>query len=209
MQSDSPAAPAPQLARRNWFNFIIDHNPCYLLSGLFMLAGCWLLNFALYTKAGDIRKLLLLLLIVNIYEFLLITLGLALIKRIAFKRDGRILLALEALFLIDITFTSGILSTIDLSIGLLINATLYGNPPIVVAAEQRDRHLRIAVEDHGPGVPEDLRPHLFERFTRGDAARGTGLGLAIARAYARAHGGDLLYEPRERGARFELIVPQG
>src|SRR2546421_4978962 len=124
MQSDSPAAPAPQLARRNWLNFIIDHNPCYLLSGLFMLAGCWLLNFALYTRAGDIRKLLLLLLIVNIYEFLLITLGLALIKRIAFKRDGRILLALEALFLIDITFTSGILSTIDLSIGLLINATL-------------------------------------------------------------------------------------
>src|SRR6266568_3933528 len=64
MQSDSPAAPAPQTARRNWLNFIIDHNPCYLLSGLFMLAGCWLLNFALYTKAGDIRKLLVLLLIV-------------------------------------------------------------------------------------------------------------------------------------------------
>jgi len=124
MQSDTPAAPTPELARRNWLHFIIDHNPCYLLSGLFMLAGCWLLNFALYTKAGDIRKLLLLLLIVNLYEFLLITLGLALIKRIAFKRDGRILLALEALFLIDITFTSGILSTIDLSIGLLINATL-------------------------------------------------------------------------------------
>lgn len=126
MQSTSPAAPAPapMFTRRSWLHFIIDHNPCYLLSGLFMLAGCWLLNFALYTRAGDIRKLLLLLLIVNIYEFLLITLGLALVKRIAFKRDGRILLALEALFLIDITFTSGILSTIDLSIGLLINATL-------------------------------------------------------------------------------------
>ena len=108
MQSNSPAAPAQNLARKNFLHFIIDHNPCYLLSGLFMLAGCWLLNFALYTRAGDIRKLLLLLLIVNIYEFLLITLGLALIKRIAFKRDGRILLALEALFLIDITFTSGI-----------------------------------------------------------------------------------------------------
>src|SRR5882672_1850824 len=117
MQIDSPDVPA----RRNFLLFIIDHNPCYLLSGLFMLIGCWLLNFALYTKAGDIGKLLLLLLIINVYELLLITLGLTLIKRIAFKDDGRILLALEALFLIDITFTAGVLSTIDLHIGLLIN----------------------------------------------------------------------------------------
>ncbi|HEV8291632.1 MAG TPA: hypothetical protein VGP94_06895 [Tepidisphaeraceae bacterium] len=120
MQNDSPDVPA----RRNFLHFIIDHNPCYLLSGLFMLTGCWLLNFALYTKAGDISKLLLLLLITNLYEFLLIALGLLLIKRIAFKRDGRILLALEALFLIDITFTSGVLSTIDLHIGLLINTAI-------------------------------------------------------------------------------------
>jgi signal transduction histidine kinase len=91
---------------------------------------------------------------------------------------------------------------------LLINAVRYGEPPIVVGAEQRDRHIRIAVEDHGPGVPPELQPRLFERFARGDAARGSGLGLAIARAYARAHGGDLVYSPGERGARFELIVPR-
>jgi K+-sensing histidine kinase KdpD len=91
---------------------------------------------------------------------------------------------------------------------VLINAVRYGEPPIVVAAEQRDRHIRIAVEDHGPGVPEELQARLFERFARGDAARGSGLGLAIARAYARAHGGDLVYSPGERGARFELIVPR-
>lgn len=42
----------------------------------------------------------------------------------------------------------------------------------------------------------------------GDAGRGSGLGLAIARAYAPAHGGDLVYHPGERGARFELILPQ-
>jgi signal transduction histidine kinase len=91
---------------------------------------------------------------------------------------------------------------------VLINAVRYGAPPIVVAAEQRDRHIRIAVEDHGSGVPEELQPRLFERFARGDAARGSGLGLAIARAYARAHGGDLVYSPGERGARFELILPR-
>jgi signal transduction histidine kinase len=91
---------------------------------------------------------------------------------------------------------------------VLINAVRYGDPPIHVKAEQRDRHIRIAVEDHGTGVPEELQPRLFERFARGDAARGSGLGLAIARAYARAHGGDLVYSPGERGARFELIVPR-
>jgi signal transduction histidine kinase len=57
-------------------------------------------------------------------------------------------------------------------------------------------------------VPEDLRPRLFQRFERGSEGQGSGLGLAIARAYAQAHGGDLVYEPRGRGARFELLVPQ-
>jgi signal transduction histidine kinase len=91
---------------------------------------------------------------------------------------------------------------------VLANAARYGEPPILVAAEQRDRHIRIAVEDQGPGVPQDLQPRLFERFARGDDARGSGLGLAIARAYARAHGGDLVYAPGKQGARFELIVPR-
>ena len=91
---------------------------------------------------------------------------------------------------------------------LLTNAVRYGEAPYVVAAEQKDRHLRVTVEDGGAGVPEPLVPYLFDRFTRGQDARGTGLGLAIARAYALAHGGDLLYARRDRGARFELVVPQ-
>ena len=91
---------------------------------------------------------------------------------------------------------------------LLINAVRYGRPPIVLSAVQRERHLRIRVEDRGPGVPEELRARLFERFARGDSAVGSGLGLAIARSYARAHGGDLLYDPGSPGARFDLIVPQ-
>jgi signal transduction histidine kinase len=91
---------------------------------------------------------------------------------------------------------------------LLVNAVRYGEPPIVVAAEQRDRHVRISVEDGGAGVPQDLRARLFDRFERGDDAHGTGLGLSIARAYARAHGGDLVYEPSDGGSRFELLLPR-
>ena len=90
---------------------------------------------------------------------------------------------------------------------LLQNAVRHGEPPIVLMAEQRDTHLRISVSDHGEGVPDELRPRLFERFGRGDAAPGNGLGLAIARAYAQAHGGELVYHHREGAPRFELVVP--
>jgi signal transduction histidine kinase len=92
---------------------------------------------------------------------------------------------------------------------LLANARSHGRPPVRVSAEQRNRYLRLAVEDAGDGVPEPLRPRLFERFERGTAGEGTGLGLAIAKAYAVAHGGDLRLVPTERGARFELTVPLG
>jgi signal transduction histidine kinase len=92
---------------------------------------------------------------------------------------------------------------------LIANAVWHGAPPVVIAAEERDGNLRISVEDAGAGIPEELVPRLFERFERGESrARGSGLGLAIAQAYARAHGGDVVYEPGERGARFELIVPK-
>ncbi len=90
---------------------------------------------------------------------------------------------------------------------LLTNAARYGRPPIRVAAEQRDRHLRVAVEDSGPGIPKELEDRLFDRFARGSDA-GSGLGLAIARAYAQAHGGELVHAPRGAGARFELLIPQ-
>ena len=90
---------------------------------------------------------------------------------------------------------------------LVTNAARYGRPPIKIAATQADRHLRVAVEDCGPGIPKELEGRVFDRFASGSDA-GSGLGLAIARAYAQAHGGDLLYDPDASGARFELVIPQ-
>jgi signal transduction histidine kinase len=95
---------------------------------------------------------------------------------------------------------------------LVTNAFRYGRPPVIVRAAQNDRHLRVFVEDRGKGVAPEFVPDLFERFTRSESSRrsavGTGLGLAIARSYARAHSGDLLYEPAEpHGARFQLVLP--
>jgi signal transduction histidine kinase len=91
---------------------------------------------------------------------------------------------------------------------LVANAVRYGAPPIRIVAQQRDRLLRVAVEDAGPGVPQDLEGRIFDRFARGGGETGHGLGLAIARAYAQAHGGDLVYDPCSGGARFVLLIPQ-
>jgi signal transduction histidine kinase len=95
---------------------------------------------------------------------------------------------------------------------LVTNAFRYGAPPVTVWAEQTDRHFRLSVEDRGGGVAAEFIPDLFERFSRSEGSRagsvGTGLGLAIARSYARAHGGDLLYEDADpHGARFMLVLP--
>jgi two-component system sensor histidine kinase MtrB len=104
-------------------------------------------------------------------------------------------------------------NVLDRVVGNLItNAFRYGQPPVIVSAERTDNHLRITVEDRGKGVSAEFVPDLFERFTRSEGSRasavGTGLGLAIARSYARAHGGDLIYEDAEpAGAKFRLVLP--
>lgn len=96
---------------------------------------------------------------------------------------------------------------------LVTNALRYGEPPVRVVAQQTDTHLRISVADNGQGVEPQFVPQLFDRFQRSDRSRqrdtGAGLGLAIARAYARAHGGDLLYHPHDEGGTlFELVLPR-
>jgi two-component system, OmpR family, sensor histidine kinase MtrB len=95
---------------------------------------------------------------------------------------------------------------------LISNALRHGEPPVTVMAARRDTHLRLAVEDRGQGVRREFVPRLFDRFARSTESRGrtdgSGLGLAIAQAYARAHGGDIVYEPAvPHGARFELVIP--
>jgi signal transduction histidine kinase len=91
---------------------------------------------------------------------------------------------------------------------LLSNAHRYGRAPVTLSARQSDTQVRITVEDEGDGVPDVLRERLFQRFERGaPGGEGSGLGLAIARAYARAHGGDVIYEHGAHGARFDFVFP--
>ena len=74
---------------------------------------------------------------------------------------------------------------------------------------RRDGEVVLVVEDDGPGVPEDLRPHVFERFVRGDGDRGSssGLGLSIVSAVAESHGGRVDLEDARPGARFIVHLP--
>ena len=94
---------------------------------------------------------------------------------------------------------------------LILNACRYGEPPVLVSAALEHDALRVTVQDHGPGVPVEFVPQLFDRFARSATSAGspgTGLGLAIARSYARAHSGEVSYRPAApRGAAFELVLP--
>ncbi len=96
---------------------------------------------------------------------------------------------------------------------LLSNAGRYGEH-IQVHTSLRGRHLEIAIDDDGPGIPPERRADVFKPFYRLDESRnpktgGTGLGLTIARDVVRGHGGDLLLEDAPGGglrARIRLPV---
>jgi len=83
---------------------------------------------------------------------------------------------------------------------LLENAGKWSAPEAKVEVTLEDGELR--VRDHGPGIAEEDRSHIFERFYRATAARslpGSGLGLSIVREVAEAHGGTVTAEEAPGG----------
>ncbi|MFC4071890.1 PAS domain S-box protein [Actinoplanes subglobosus] len=91
-------------------------------------------------------------------------------------------------------------------VNLLSNAAKYGGGATAIRTSQpasNPGHVHVAVEDNGPGVPEEFRERLFERLTRADrdatTVRGTGLGLYIVRGLAHANHGDIHHEPNPTG----------
>jgi DNA-binding response OmpR family regulator len=84
---------------------------------------------------------------------------------------------------------------------------------VVVVVEARDDAVRISVRDHGPGVPEDFKPHIFEKFAQADGtdARqkgGTGLGLSIVKQIVERLDGTVGFEGAPGGgAIFHVDLP--
>jgi len=98
---------------------------------------------------------------------------------------------------------------------LLDNADRYAGGATVLIVSGTDTRVRFAVEDHGPGVPEHEREHIFERFARGfrvaeTTPDGTGLGLALVAEHVRFMGGRAWVEDGPTGgARFVVELPTG
>jgi PAS domain S-box-containing protein len=98
---------------------------------------------------------------------------------------------------------------------LLSNAIKFSprNGEILVRVEQSDEKVRIAVRDHGPGIPHEFRPRIFEKFAQADGSDtrqkgGTGLGLSIVKQIVTRLGGTVGYDDAVGGGTiFHLDLP--
>jgi two-component system, OmpR family, sensor kinase len=78
---------------------------------------------------------------------------------------------------------------------------------IFLRAQPREKTVEIVVQDHGPGIPEELNDRLFDLYFTTKSG-GTGLGLAVARRLVERHGGTLVHDSHVRpGATFVVTLP--
>ena len=103
----------------------------------------------------------------------------------------------------------------QLILNLLANAHRHtpAGTAVTVTLEPDGDDVVLTVADDGPGIPEHVRPHLFERFVRGDAARvrsagSTGLGLAIVAAIVEAHAGRIAVTSAPGDTRVTVRLPR-
>jgi hypothetical protein len=114
--------PTPLLVR-----LVTQYNPFYLLSAACMLASCLALTNTVTWNPIATRRLLTLILTLNLYEAAVLAIALFLVTRRGHIRDGRMLLLLQAFFLVDFTFLNAEIATSagHLSTGILVNAILF------------------------------------------------------------------------------------
>ncbi|MFD0823547.1 sensor histidine kinase, partial [Micromonospora zhanjiangensis] len=97
---------------------------------------------------------------------------------------------------------------------LLANARTHTPPgtTVTVGLTTTAGTAELTVLDEGPGIPEQLRPEIFERFARGDSSRSraagsTGLGLAIVAAVVEAHRGSVMVDSGPGRTVFRVRLP--
>lgn len=119
----------PEATRPSRWLWLIDRNPLFLISGVFMLGGCYLVSGAIHafdpavvTEGPVLLMLIALLVVLNTYEFAVIWLGLVLSRNHALVRDSRHLLGLALLLLVDASFVYNETSIFNPIAGSLIVA---------------------------------------------------------------------------------------
>lgn len=94
---------------------------------------------------------------------------------------------------------------------LVANAVRYGGKPITIEAQSSGGQVRIAVRDHGAGIPSEAVDRMFEPYARLGGQAGlpssVGLGLYVSRLLARMMDGDLQYERSDGVTQFCLTIP--
>jgi two-component system, OmpR family, sensor kinase len=106
--------------------------------------------------------------------------------------------------------------SVGLALDATVTATAAGTATVQRGAMPSRPRVELSITDDGPGIPPELLPELFERFTRGDSGRArevnaagksTGLGLAIVDAVVAAHGGCITVTSRPGMTRFAILLP--
>jgi NtrC-family two-component system sensor histidine kinase KinB len=96
---------------------------------------------------------------------------------------------------------------------LVSNAARHSRPgeDVILSAKPIDKSVRFSVLDHGPGIPQEFQPRIFERFFRvpgTENSTGVGLGLAIAKEMIVSHGGRIgLQSTSGNGSEFYFDLP--
>lgn len=96
-----------------------------------------------------------------------------------------------------------------LLVNLVDNAIKYSpsGESIQVCCQTTGEKVTISIRDNGSGIPEDIRPGLFERFRKEKDGSGFGLGLYIAQQIARQHRGEIQWFSRPVGTEFRVTLP--
>jgi signal transduction histidine kinase len=81
-----------------------------------------------------------------------------------------------------------------------------GHVSVGVAIENRALHIRVS--DDGPGIPDEIRPRIYEPFFSTKEA-GTGIGMSIVHNFVAMHGGRIDIETGSRGTVIDVVIPRG
>ncbi len=106
---------------------------------------------------------------------------------------------------------------IQVIINLVDNAVKYTpiGSEIKITAENKDGCVSVSVADNGDGIPDNIKPRVFEMFYTGDnkigdSRRSLGLGLALCKSIINAHGGEItLMDNEPHGSIFTFTIPSG